>query len=98
MTERLGRQAHRHRKGTAVYLGPLASGSHCPSSAPEESAVSRIPHILLLGPCLSSTANLRRSILWQPQKHRQSRPGRERHGDSGAQTEGELAARETEIE
>ena len=70
LADRLESQGHEHGKDTAISLGPLAVSSHCPSSAPEETAVSRIPHVLLLGPCLSSTANLPRSFLWQPQKHR----------------------------
>lgn len=70
LAKRLGRQAHCHGKGTAIFLGLLAASSHCPSSIPKESAVSRIPHALLLGPCLFSTANLPKSVLWQPQKHR----------------------------
>lgn len=70
LAEMPGSQGYRHGKDTVISLGPLATGSHYASSAPEESAVSRIPHILLLGPCLSSTANLPRSVLWQPQKHR----------------------------
>ena len=70
LADRLESQGHERRKDTAISLGPLAISSHCPSSAPEETAVSRIPHVLLLGPCLSSTANLPRSFLWQPQKHR----------------------------
>lgn len=36
LAERFRRQGHRHRKDTAVSLGPLANGSHCPSSAPRK--------------------------------------------------------------
>lgn len=92
LAERLGRQGHGHGKDTVISLGPLAAGSHCPSSAPEESAVSRIPHVLLLGPCLSSTANHPRSVLRQPQKHRlragQRAQVRETYGDSETPSEG----------
>lgn len=35
LAERLRRQGHERGKDTAISLGPLASGSHCPSSTPE---------------------------------------------------------------
>lgn len=99
MAGRLGRQAHRHRKGTAIYLGPLASGSHCLSSTPQgERRQQNSSHPAAGAMFIQYSKPLQKHpVAASETQTEQARARvRERHGDIEAPSEGELAAGEIE--